>query len=138
VAELGTGSGYGAALASQVVSPSGSVSSIEIDETLARRATHLLSGYPNVKVASGDASEMLAWWKDFQRITITFAVDTIPNSWLDAIPEGGRMVAPVGREQGQRLMRIDRLGGELVWSDHGAVRYVRNRGGEPRLAEPHS
>ena len=138
VAELGTGSGYGAALASQVVSPGGSVVSIEIDESLAGRATRLLSAYPNVHVARGDAAEMLALWKGFDRITITFAVDSVPNAWLDAIPEGGRMVAPVGREQGQRLMRIDRIGGELVWSDHGAVRYVRNRGGEPRLAEPHS
>jgi protein-L-isoaspartate(D-aspartate) O-methyltransferase len=138
VAELGTGSGYGAALASHVVSPSGSVFSIEIDESLARRATFLLSGYPNVQVVSGDAGEMLALWKEFDRVTVTFAVDAIPSPWLDAIPEGGRMVAPVGREHGQRLLRVDRIAGELVWSDHGAVRYVRNRGREPRLEEPHS
>src|SRR6185295_9999268 len=94
VAELGTGTGYGAALASHVVSPSGSVLSIEIDESLARRAKYLLSGYPNVQVASGDAGEMLALWKEFDRVTVTFAVDAIPSPWLHAIPEGGRMVAP--------------------------------------------
>lgn len=130
VAELGTGSGYGAALASQVVSPSGSVLTIEIDESLAARASRLLSGYSNVRVVSGDAGQMLASWAGFDRITVTFAIDDIPGAWLDAIPEGGRMVAPVGRDHGQRLLCVDRLKGELVWSDHGAVRYVRNRARE--------
>jgi protein-L-isoaspartate O-methyltransferase len=69
---------------------------------------------------------------------VTFAVGEIPPSWLAAIPEGGRMVAPVGRDLGQRLLRIDRVDGDLVWSDHGAVRYVRNRGREHPLVEPPS
>ena len=128
VAELGTGSGYGAALASHIVTASGSVLSVEIDEGLARRARLLLAGYPNVQATSGDAAEMLAIWGGFERITVTFAVDAVPQPWLDAIPEGGRMVAPVGRDGGQRLLRVDRVSGDLLWSDHGAVRYVRNRG----------
>jgi protein-L-isoaspartate(D-aspartate) O-methyltransferase len=138
LAELGSGSGYGAALASRVVSPGGSVVSIEIDETLAARAKRLLAGTSNVDIVTGDAGQRLASWAGFDRITVTFAVDEIPSAWLDAIPEGGRMVAPVGRELGQRLLRVDRVDGELVWSDHGAVRYVRNRGKESRLEEPQS
>ncbi|HEX9298309.1 MAG TPA: protein-L-isoaspartate O-methyltransferase [Polyangiaceae bacterium] len=138
VAELGTGSGYGAALASHVVTPAGSVFSTEIDETLARRARHLLAGYPNVCAVYGDAAETLGEWGGFDRITVTFAVDEIPERWLAAIPEGGRMVAPVGRDSGQRLLRVDRVDGELVWSDHGAVRYVRNRGRESRFTQPPS
>jgi protein-L-isoaspartate(D-aspartate) O-methyltransferase len=143
VAELGTGAGYGAALASHVVSSpdherplaqsSGSVVSVEIDEPLAARATRLLAGYANVKVLAGDAAETLAAWRGADRITVTFALDEIPEAWLEAIPEGGRMVAPVGRDSAQRLLRVDRVDGELVWSDHGAVRYVRNRGREPRV-----
>jgi protein-L-isoaspartate(D-aspartate) O-methyltransferase len=135
VAELGAGSGYGAALASRVVSPGGSVVSVEIDEALAARARRLLAGTPNVEVVTGDAGQLLASWAGFDRITVTFAVDEIPAAWLEAIPEGGRMVAPVGREFGQRLLRVDRTGGDLVWSDHGAVRYVRNRGKEASLEE---
>lgn len=127
VAELGTGSGYGAALASHIVTPSGSVFSVEIDEDLAKRASHLLRGYPNVRVTSGDAAEVLAGWRGFDKITVTFAIDEVPPAWLDAIPEGGSMVAPVGREGAQRLLRVDRMSGQLAWSDHGAVRYVRNR-----------
>jgi protein-L-isoaspartate(D-aspartate) O-methyltransferase len=133
VAELGTGSGYGAALASHVVGPLGSVLSIEIDQDLATRAKRLLAGYSNVNVVAGDAGELLAEWALFDRITVTFAVDDIPRAWLDAIPEGGRLVAPVGRDNGQRLVRVDRLNSGLVWSDHGGVRYVRNRGREAHL-----
>ncbi len=138
IAELGTGSGYGAALASHAVTPSGTVLSTEIDETLARRARRLLAIYTNVKTVCGDAAETLEQWRGFERITVTFAVEEIPDSWLAAIPEGGRMVAPVGRETGQRLLRVDRVDGQLVWSDHGAVRYVRNRGREARLTQPPS
>jgi protein-L-isoaspartate(D-aspartate) O-methyltransferase len=138
LAELGTGSGYGAALASQIVGGMGSVFSVEIDEVLARRARNLLAGYPNVRAACGDAAEVLASWQGFDRITVTFAVDDVPQAWLDAIPEGGRMVAPVGREGAQRLLRVDRVGGKLTWSDHGAVRYVRNRGRENRAVDPPS
>jgi protein-L-isoaspartate(D-aspartate) O-methyltransferase len=83
----------------------------------------------------GDAAETLGQWGGFDRITVTFAVDEVPEAWLAAIPEGGRMVAPVGRDSGQRLLRVDRIDGELVWSDHGAVRYVRNRGRESRLTQ---
>jgi protein-L-isoaspartate(D-aspartate) O-methyltransferase len=139
IAELGTGSGYGAALASHIVGDSGSVLSIEIDETLAARAKRLLARHANVTIVAGDAGELSAEWKGFDRITVTFAVDDIPRAWLDAIPEGGRLVAPIGRETGQRLVRVDRVDGGLVWSDHGGVRYVRNRGRESRLEEkPHS
>ena len=138
VAELGTGSGYGAALASEVVTKSGSVLTMEIDDHLVRRARHLLAGYKNIDVAQGDAGDMVASWAGYDRVTVTFAVNRIPDAWLAALPEGGRMVAPVGHDTGQRLMRVDRTDGQLVWSDHGAVRYVRNRGRESRMEEPSS
>jgi protein-L-isoaspartate(D-aspartate) O-methyltransferase len=138
VAELGTGSGYGAALASEIVTKTGSVLTIEIDEFLVRRARHLLGGYSNIEVVQGDAGDKVASWAGYERVTVTFALSRIPDAWLAAIPEGGRLVAPVGHDAGQRLMRVDRLEGQLVWSDHGAVRYVRNRGREPLVEEPPS
>jgi protein-L-isoaspartate(D-aspartate) O-methyltransferase len=138
VAELGTGSGYGAALASEVVTEAGSVLTIEIDEFLVRRARQLLRGYKNVEVSHGDAGDLVGSWAGYERVTVTFAVSRVPDAWLRAIPEGGRLVAPVGDESGQRLVRVDRIAGELVWSDHGAVRYVRNRGREPKVDVPPS
>jgi len=128
VAELGSGSGYGAALASRVVGASGQVVSIEIDLALAQRATRLLRTHSNVRVLHGDACKLFAAWAGFERVTVTFAVDELLPSWLDALPEGGKLVAPVGTPSAQRLVSVARRGGELVWSDHGAVRYVQNRG----------
>ena len=104
VAELGTGSGYGAALASHIVSPGGSVLTLEIDEALARRAESLLEGYPNVRVVRGDAGELLHAWGGFDRITVTFAVDEIPPAWLDAIP--GRPPGGPAGENGQRSLSV--------------------------------
>jgi protein-L-isoaspartate(D-aspartate) O-methyltransferase len=129
IAELGTGSGYGAALASGVVGEAGAVFSIEIDEVLARRAARLLSGYGNVELAWGDAGARTSQWSGYERITVTFAVDDVPGSWLDALPVGGRMVVPVGRGEAQRLMLVERGSAGLSWSDRGGVRYVRNRAG---------
>jgi protein-L-isoaspartate(D-aspartate) O-methyltransferase len=128
LAELGSGSGYGAALASRVVGEHGCVVSIEIDHALAARATRLLNCHANVRVITGDAGKLLTHWSGFERVTVTFAVEELLPSWLEGLPEGGRLVAPVGTANAQRLVCVNRQRGELVWTDHGAVRYVRNRG----------
>jgi len=129
IAELGAGSGYGAALASRVVGEGGSVLTIEIDEALANRASRLLAGYANVRVVRGDAGTLVDLWRSFDRISVAYAVASVPASWIDALPTGGKMVVPVGQNECQHLMRVDRLeNGSLEWSDHGAVRYVPDRG----------
>lgn len=128
LAELGTGSGYGAALASRIVGPSGQVVSVEIDEQLVQRSSRLLQDLPNVRVLHGDASELLSAWSNFERVAVTFAVDDLAPVWLDALPVGGKLVAPIGREQTQRLMLVERTPDSFRWVDHGPVRYVRNRG----------
>jgi protein-L-isoaspartate(D-aspartate) O-methyltransferase len=126
--ELGSGSGYGAALAAYIVGPSGSVSTIEIDRGLAERARELLGGIANVRVSQGDAIASTPLWAGANKIVCTFAVERIPDAWLSAIPEGGVLVAPVGtRDRDQKLVRIERRHGDLFESEHGAVRYVPNR-----------
>jgi protein-L-isoaspartate(D-aspartate) O-methyltransferase len=132
--ELGTGSGYGAALASFVVGPSGQVRTFEIDPRLAGWARGNLAGDRNVRVIEGDAITSAPLWGGATKVVATFAVDTIPPSWLEALPEGGVLVAPVGStgaeagpERDQRLVLATKLGGAVVLSDHGAVRYVKNR-----------
>jgi protein-L-isoaspartate(D-aspartate) O-methyltransferase len=126
--ELGAGTGYGAALAAFVVGNSGHVATFEIDPDLARAARSLLSDLPNVAVVEGDAIESAPRWEGGSKIVATFAVDTIPPTWIEKIPEGGALVAPVGREQGdQHLWLAERRGGKVALSKHGAVRYVKNR-----------
>jgi protein-L-isoaspartate(D-aspartate) O-methyltransferase len=127
--ELGTGSGYGAALAAFIVGPRGRVTTFEIDDGLARWAERTLSDQASVTVVRDDAVTSTKLWGGAKKAVATFAVDAIPPGWRDALPEGGRLVAPVGsRDRDQRLVLVKREpGGRLVESDHGAVRYVKNR-----------
>jgi protein-L-isoaspartate(D-aspartate) O-methyltransferase len=126
--ELGSGSGYGAALASFIVGPNGTVSTLEIDPALAARARELLKGVENVTVFEIDAMSSAPLWSGCNKFVCTFAVERIPDAWLSAIPERGVLVAPVGtRDRDQRLVRIERRHGDLFESEHGPVRYVHNR-----------
>jgi protein-L-isoaspartate(D-aspartate) O-methyltransferase len=135
VVELGSGSGYGAALAAQIVGDTGHVTTIEIDPILARRAATLLAGRTNVTCHEADAIESTELWRGARKIVCTFAVDEIPKRWLvalAALPVGGILVAPVGREKaGQRLLRIVHGPDGPHATDHGGVRYVANRGSRP-------
>jgi protein-L-isoaspartate(D-aspartate) O-methyltransferase len=127
--ELGTGSGYGAALAATIVGPRGRVLTFEIDPTLARWARTTLAAQPNVTVVDGDAMASASVWRDAgdaKKVVVTFAVEALPPAWLEALPEGGRLVAPVGKSD-QRLTLVERRRGVLIETDHGAVRYVKNR-----------
>jgi protein-L-isoaspartate(D-aspartate) O-methyltransferase len=126
--ELGAGSGYGAALASFIVGPAGRVLTFEIDETLAAWATRTLAGEPTVEVVRADAIGSAPRWGAATKIAATFAVNEMPAAWVDALPEGGKLVAPVGpRDRDQQLVLAVKQRGRVVESEHGAVRYVKNR-----------
>jgi protein-L-isoaspartate(D-aspartate) O-methyltransferase len=126
--ELGAGSGYGAALAAFIVGSEGTVVTFEIDPALAAWARRTLIGEPNVKVVEGDAVSSAAQWVPAKKVVVTFAVDALPAAWLEALPEGGMLVAPVGpRDRDQRLVLATKRRGRVVETDHGAVRYVKNR-----------
>ena len=130
--ELGSGTGYGAALASFIVGTRGGghVTTIEIDAELAARARGLLGRLSNVTAVHGDAMASTPVWRDSKKVVCTFAVDDVPSVWLEALPDGGLLVAPVGRERrngNQELVRVQREGDGLHYTSHGGVRYVRNR-----------
>jgi protein-L-isoaspartate(D-aspartate) O-methyltransferase len=126
--ELGTGSGYGAALASVVVGPRGRVVTIEIDAKLAEWSKCTLAEYANVTAVYGDAVTSTPSWGNATKVAVAFAVDDLPTTWLDALPEGGALVAPVGEgEKDQRLVLVKRERGRLTQTQHGLVRYVKNR-----------
>jgi len=128
--ELGTGSGYGAALGAFIVGPSGRVATFEIDRALVRWAERLLGDRRTVTLCHHDAITSAPRWGNARKVVVTFAVASLPEAWLATLPEGGRLVAPVGaRESDQRLVLYRREDGRLVETDHGAVRYVKNRSG---------
>jgi protein-L-isoaspartate(D-aspartate) O-methyltransferase len=126
--ELGSGSGYGAALAAHVVGPTGKVTSVEVDPHLARLATLNTARIPNVHTLHADGLSRPDLVASHRKCWLTFSVDVLPTLLLDAIAEGGVLVAPVGLEGwDQRLLRYRRRSGILELDDLGAVRFVRAR-----------
>ena len=130
--ELGSGSGYGSALGSFIVGgtmgASGWVRSFEIDARLARWAERDTADLRNVAIFHGDAMTSAPRWEGARKVVVTFAVESVPDVWIQALPEGGALVAPVGAAGcDQRLMLVRREGDRLVHTEHGAVRYVQNR-----------
>lgn len=111
VLEVGTGSGYQAAILAELAKE---VYTIEIIEKLATSAEKLLLdlGYKNIKVKAGDG--YLGWPEatPFDAIIVTCAPDHIPTPLRDQLKEGGRMVIPVG-EFTQELKKIVKRGGKL-------------------------
>ena len=105
VLEIGTGSGYQAAVLAEVV---GEVYTIEIVPELARQAASVLKelGYTNIRTREGDG---YAGWPEvapFNKIIVTAAPDEVPQALVDQLAVGGTMVVPVGR--GDQMMTIIR------------------------------
>jgi protein-L-isoaspartate(D-aspartate) O-methyltransferase len=96
VLEIGTGSGYQAAILAELVDK---VLTIEILEPLARQAEQTLTelGYKNVRVRAGDG--YLGWPEEapFDAIIVTAAPGDVPQPLLNQLAVGGRMILPVGR-----------------------------------------
>ncbi len=114
--EIGTGSGYNAALLSSLVGPAGSVVTIELEQDLAETARFRLHelGYANVDVRTGDA-ERSAIGETFDGIIVTARSDDIAGAWWDALKDGGHMVVPLDIAYGgERVIAFVRQGPVLT------------------------
>ena len=122
VLEIGTGSGYQAAVLSLLVAE---VYSIEIVEPLGESArAHLDSlGYDNVQVRIGDGYQGWPEHAPFDKIIVTAAPDHVPPALLEQLAEGGRMVLPVG-DAYQHLVLLTRTDGVIEERRITAVRFV--------------
>lgn len=125
--ELGSGSGYGAALAAHVVGPDGFITTVETDPHLARIALATTAQIPNVAVLHDDGLRRGDLLDTHMKCWLTFSVGELPSSFASHIREGFVVVAPVGAPHDQRLMRYSRRAGELLVEDLGAVRFVAAR-----------
>jgi protein-L-isoaspartate(D-aspartate) O-methyltransferase len=96
VLEIGTGSGYNAALLAEMVGPAGSVTTIELDRELAERARATIEqlGYCNVKVLADDGTRPCES-DAYDRLVVTARTDDIATAWWEALHEGTRMVVPL-------------------------------------------
>jgi protein-L-isoaspartate(D-aspartate) O-methyltransferase len=122
VLEIGTGSGYQAAVLAACVAE---VDSIEVVPALGRRAGSLLKalGYRNVHVRIGDGFDGWPERGPFDAVVLTAAPERVPQPLLDQLRLGGRLVAPVGRDL-QDLIVMTRTERGFVTEVIDAVRFV--------------
>lgn len=113
VLEIGTGSGYQAAIISPLVQD---VYTIEILDELGKRAEKTLRrlGYKNIHVKIGDG---FAGWPEhapFDIILVTCSPEDVPKPLVEQLREGGKLVIPVGERYQQTLYRMTKKNGELI------------------------
>jgi len=123
VLEVGTGSGYQAAILAELVSE---VYSIEIVEPLAKNAEATLQrlGYKNVHLKIGDGYKGWPEKGPFDAIIVTCAPDKVPQPLVDQLKDDGRMVIPVGDRFAQQLYLLEKKNGQLKQSATLPVRFV--------------
>lgn len=124
VLEIGTGSGYQAAIISRIAAM---VVSVERYRRLAERArkTFDMIGYTNIEVISGDGLDGAPQRAPFDRIIVTAAAETIPESWIDQLADDGILILPLGPHDGsQQIVRFRKMGDDVSRDDLIAVRFV--------------
>jgi protein-L-isoaspartate(D-aspartate) O-methyltransferase len=123
VLEVGTGSGYQAALLGWLVKH---VHTVEIISKLAQSAREVLSqlGYENVEVVAANGS---IGWKvgaPYDAIIVAAASPTVPSPLVEQLQEGGRLVLPVGDLFSQELLRVRKQRGKVVTENLGGCAFV--------------
>src|SRR5712691_437821 len=123
VLEIGTGSGYQAAVLAELVAE---VYSIEIMEPLAKTAEATLQrlGYKNVHVKVGDGYKGWPENAPFDAVIVTCAPDHVPQPLVGQMKEGGRMIIPVGGPGEQELYLLEKKNGQLKQRAVLPVRFV--------------
>jgi protein-L-isoaspartate(D-aspartate) O-methyltransferase len=124
VLEIGTGSGYAAAVLAKLAMR---VDTIERHQALcdsARERLHRL-GITNVEVRCGDGTLGLPEHAPFAAIVAAAAGPAVPRTLIDQLAVGGRLVMPVGTQDRQQLVRVTRTSPTEIWQESlGAVQFV--------------
>jgi protein-L-isoaspartate(D-aspartate) O-methyltransferase len=123
VLEIGTGSGYGAAVLSLL---SHEVHTIERIEALHESARDRLMrlGYENVHCHLDDGSLGLPSEAPFDAIIVAAGAETLPEAFHDQLADGGRLIIPIGPLAHQQMFRLTRQGNDFLRDDLGAFGFV--------------
>jgi len=123
VLEIGTGSGYQAAVLAELVDQ---VYSLEIVSELAQRARKTIGdlGYDNVHIRTGDGYKGWPENAPYDAIIVTASPTDVPPPLKEQLAEGGRMVIPVGGPVFQKLVLLRKIDGKVRQTDVTSVRFV--------------
>lgn len=124
VLEIGTGSGYNAALLAEIVGPAGRVVTIDVEHDLVVAARDRLSrrGLDQVVTITADGREGFPSGGPYHRLISTVGVTQVFPSWVDQIVDGGLVLAPLLGED--RLVVARRQGGELREVSSSPARFI--------------
>ena len=132
VLEIGTGTGYNAALIKHIVGPSGAVVSVDIEPDLVDLAReHLASaGYPEVTVVAADGAGGYPPGAPYDRVIATVGVSDLAPAWLRQAGPGARIVVPLGIRGSQVAVAFERSASGGHWVSRSAVPcgFMRIRG----------
>jgi protein-L-isoaspartate(D-aspartate) O-methyltransferase len=128
--EVGTGSGYGAAVAREVVGSAGLVVTVEIDPvTLAYAKGNLMgAGYDDIVLVHGDGGLGHAELSPYDSIAITAACSDIPPPLVDQLRVGGRLIGPVHADTVQDLLLLEKGAKAVQRKVISEVLYISLRG----------
>jgi protein-L-isoaspartate(D-aspartate) O-methyltransferase len=125
VLEVGAGSGYQAAVLSEMV-PDGTVVAVELVRSLTQRARGTLDdlGYKNIVVENATEALGCSWRGPYDAIVVSAAAPRLPFSLIGQLAVGGRMVLPVGKRDEQELVCVLRTGEGISLRMLGPCRFV--------------
>jgi len=123
ILEIGTGSGWNAALMSYLVGENGEIYSVEVVKELAEKAKEILGDYKNVFVFNMDGSRGLAQYAPYDKIILTAAPKQMPEEIKKQLGDGGILLAPVG-EYMQKLIKITRKKDKFTETEKGDFIFV--------------
>jgi protein-L-isoaspartate(D-aspartate) O-methyltransferase len=123
VLEIGTGSGYQAAILAELCD---TVYTVEIIPELGKKAGDLLRvlGYKNIRVKNGDGYQGWAAYAPYQAIIVTCSPSHVPLPLIEQLAEDGEMIIPVGTANSQELVVLAKKNGRLVQQHVLPVRFV--------------
>ncbi|MBD3329828.1 protein-L-isoaspartate(D-aspartate) O-methyltransferase [Candidatus Dojkabacteria bacterium] len=123
ILDIGTGSGYQAAILSQLCD---SVISIEVIPELADQASERLRrlGYHNIKVIHADGTDGYPEEAPYHGIKTAAATPKVPDAWKNQIIKGGKIVFPKSKGIYQELIELRKKNGSFIEKKHGKVRFV--------------
>ncbi|MBI4981464.1 protein-L-isoaspartate(D-aspartate) O-methyltransferase [Candidatus Woesearchaeota archaeon] len=126
ILEVGAGSGYNAAVMSQLTGEKGKIISVELVAELAKQARDNLkkAGITNVKVIHGNGYLGYAKEAPFDKIIVTAGASETPPALIEQLKENGILVIPINRGWGQVMTKIMKKEGRLIASEHGEFSFV--------------